>query len=122
VCSSDLRHVTLMATGSEVEIALAASVLLKMEGIEAAIVSMPCFELFEQQDATYQHSVLGDAPRIGIEAQVRQGWDRWIAGNGGFIGMDGFGASAPAPQLYKHFNITPQAVAEMARSFVQNGK
>ncbi|MBN4066241.1 transketolase [Ahrensia sp. AH-315-G08] len=116
------RHVTLMATGSEVEIALAASVLLKMEGIEAAIVSMPCFELFEQQDATYQHSVLGDAPRIGIEAQVRQGWDRWIAGNGGFIGMDGFGASAPAPQLYKHFNITPQAVAEMARSFVQNGK
>lgn len=116
------RQVTLMATGSEVEIALAASALLKVEGIEAAIVSMPCWELFEQQDEAYQNSVLGEAPRIAIEAQVRQGWDRWVAGNGDFIGMEGFGASAPASELYKHFNITPQAVAEKARQLVQNGK
>lgn len=116
------RQVTLMATGSEVEIALSASALLKVEGIEAAIVSMPCWELFEQQDDAYQHSVLGEAPRIAVEAQVRQGWDRWIAGNGDFIGMEGFGASAPASELYKHFNITPQAVAEKARELVQNGK
>lgn len=116
------RQITLMATGSEVEIALAASALLKVEGIEAAIVSMPCWELFEQQDDGYQNSVLGETPRIAVEAQVRQGWDRWIAGNGDFIGMEGFGASAPASELYKHFNITPQAVAEKARQLVQNGK
>ena len=77
------------------------------------------FELFEEQSPAYRRSVLGTAPRIAIEAAARLGWDRYIGENGVFIGMNGFGASAPAPDLYRHFGITPAAVAEAALSLVR---
>ncbi|MER8960491.1 transketolase [Mesorhizobium sp. M0701] len=109
------RAVTLIATGSEVEIAIAAAERLETEhGIAATVVSMPCWELFEEQDADFRKAVLGLAPRIAIEAAARLGWDRWIGDTGAFVGMAGFGASAPAPDLYRHFDITPEAVAAAA--------
>jgi transketolase len=106
------RDVTLLATGSEVEIALAAADALNSAGIQAAVVSMPCWELFEAQDTGYRAAVLGTAPRIAIEAAVRFGWDRWIGDSGQFIGMASFGASGPAPELYRHFHITSEAVVD----------
>ncbi|MEI8702283.1 transketolase [Mesorhizobium sp. ISC15] len=113
------RAVTLIATGSEVEIAVAAAERLESEhGIAAAVVSMPCWELFEEQDADYRKSVLGSAPRIAVEAAARLGWDRWIGDTGAFVGMAGFGASAPAPDLYRHFDITPEAVAAAALKLI----
>ncbi|MGE0280599.1 MAG: transketolase [Rhizobiaceae bacterium] len=112
------RDVTLIATGSEVEIAVAAAERLVEQGIAAAVVSMPCWELFEQQDSAYRADVLGSAPRIAIEAAARMGWDRWIGENGVFIGMNGFGASAPAPDLYRHFNITADNVVEAAKRLI----
>ncbi|SFU19829.1 transketolase [Mesorhizobium sp. YR577] len=113
------RAATLIATGSEVEIAVAAAEKLQTEhGLAAAVVSMPCWELFEEQDADYRKSVLGSAPRVAVEAAARLGWDRWIGDNSAFVGMTGFGASAPAPDLYRHFNITPEAVADAARRLI----
>ncbi|MER8528208.1 transketolase [Mesorhizobium sp. M0522] len=113
------RAVTLIATGSEVEIAVAAALRLETEhGVAAAIVSMPCWELFEEQDAGTRKAVLGSAPRIAIEAAARLGWDRWIGDTGTFVGMAGFGASAPAPDLYRHFDITPEAVAAAALKLI----
>ncbi|WP_376705234.1 transketolase [Mesorhizobium sp. ISC25] len=113
------RAVTLIATGSEVEIAVAAAERLETEhGIAAAVVSMPCWELFEEQDADYRKSVLGSAPRIAVEAAARLGWDRWIGDTGTFVGMAGFGASAPAPDLYRHFDITPEAIAAAALKLI----
>ncbi|MGR3480340.1 transketolase [Salipiger marinus] len=115
------RDVTLIATGSEVELALAAADLLAAEGIAAAVVSAPCFELFAVQGAEHRAEVLGDAPRIGIEAAVRQGWDGLMLRPGdGFVGMTGFGASAPAPDLYRHFGITAEAVADLARHLTRS--
>lgn len=109
------RDVTFLATGSEVEIAVAAAELLAAtHEIHAAVVSMPCWELFEEQDAGVRAEILGRAPRIAIEAAARLGWDRWIGDTGAFIGMTGFGASAPASELYAHFGITPQAAAQAA--------
>jgi transketolase len=109
------RDATLIATGSEVEIALAAADLLATKhGKRAAVVSAPSFELFARQDEPYRAKVLGGAPRVGIEAAVRLGWDRWLGADGRFIGMDGFGASAPAGDLYKHFGITAEAAANAA--------
>ncbi|KJS13810.1 MAG: transketolase [Hoeflea sp. BRH_c9] len=109
------RDVTLIATGSEIEIACHASdQLLSGHGIRAAVVSMPCWEKFEAQDAAYQNEVLGTAPRIAVEAAARMGWDRWIGPKGAFVGMDGFGASAPAAELYAHFGITAERVASVA--------
>ncbi|QRM57563.1 transketolase [Sinorhizobium sp. BG8] len=114
------RAVTLIASGSEVEIACAAADMLAADhGIAAAVVSMPCFELFEEQSPEYRRSVLGTAPRIAIEAAARLGWDRYIGENGVFIGMNGFGASAPAPDLYRHFGITPAAAVEAALNLVR---
>ncbi len=112
------RDVTLLATGSEVEIAMDAAKRLADEGVRAAVVSMPCFELFATQDAAYQAGVLGTAPRIAIEAAVQQGWDRWLGNDGVFIGMNGFGASAPAPDLYAHFGITAKAIVDAAKSAI----
>ncbi len=89
------RDVTFLATGSEVELAVAAAERLKAEGVKAAVVSMPCWELFEQQTPEYRAQVLGSAPRVAIEAAARFGWDRWLGENGTFIGMNGFGASGP---------------------------
>ena len=112
------RQVTLIATGSEVEIAMAAAALLETEGIAAAVVSAPCFELFAAQPPDYRAVVLGDAPRVGIEAAIRQGWDGLLRHTDGFVGMTGFGASAPAPDLYRHFGITAEAVATKAKSLI----
>jgi transketolase len=115
------RAVTLIATGSEVEIAVTAAEKLKVDhGIAAAVVSMPCWELFEEQGAAYRKSVLGDAPRVAVEAAGRLGWDRWIGENGAFVGMTGFGVSAPAVDLYRHFNITPEAVAAEALQLINS--
>ncbi|MGE0022145.1 MAG: transketolase [Hyphomicrobium sp.] len=113
------RNVTLLATGSEVEIALAAAGALSAAGIRAAVVSMPCWELFEAESADYRARVLGTAPRIGIEAAARFGWDRWIGDAGAFVGMQGFGASGPAPALYHHFQITSEAVVAAAMRLIE---
>jgi transketolase len=112
------RDVTLIATGSEIEIALAAADKLAEGGIRAAVVSAPCFELFAKQSAADRAAVLGKAPRIGIEAAIRQGSDLFLRPEDGFVGMTGFGASAPAPELYRHFGITAEAVADLARSLI----
>ncbi len=107
--------VTLFATGSEVEIALAAKKQIEAAGRRARVVSVPCFELFAEQSPDYQAEVIGTAPvRIGIEAAVRMGWDRFIGADGIFIGMDGFGASAPYEKLYEKFGITAEAAAKAA--------
>ncbi|MBE1207543.1 transketolase [Aminobacter carboxidus] len=114
------RDVTLIATGSEVEIARAAADLLHdQHKVRAALVSMPCWELFEEQDENYRAEVLGKAPRIAIEAAARHGWDRWIGESGVFVGMTGFGASAPAADLYRHFGISAEAIAEAALAIIQ---
>ncbi|WP_200833934.1 transketolase [Tabrizicola flagellatus] len=112
------RQVTLMATGSEVEIALAAADLLAAAGIRAAVVSAPSFELFAAQPADYRAEVLGQAPRVGIEAAIRQSWDAMLREGDAFVGMTGFGASAPAPALYAHFGITAEAAAKAARTLI----
>ena len=110
------RQVTILATGSEVSIACEARDILKNEGIKAAVISMPCHELFEAQDDEYRESVLGtNGVRVAVEAAVAQGWERYIGSDGTFIGMTSFGASAPGDTLYEHFGITAQAVAEAAR-------
>lgn len=117
------RDLTLLATGSEVQLAVeAADCLRQANGLRVAVVSMPCWELFEAQDQTYRSEVLGTAPRIAIEAAVRFGWDRWIGEGGGFIGMQGFGASAPAEDLYKHFGITTDAIIEEAVGLLSEGR
>ena len=110
------RQATLLATGSEVSLALAARDILAAEGIAAAVVSMPSWELFEQQPGSYRDAVLGNAPRIAIEAAIRQGWDRYIGPGGAFVGMSGFGASGPDEQLFQHFGITPDRIAAEVRS------
>jgi transketolase len=112
------RDVTLLATGSEVTMALDAAKMLQGEDIKAAVVSMPCWELFEAQEESYRDAVLGTAPRVGVEAAVEFGWQKWLGSKGAFIGMRGFGASAPAQELYKHFGITPEAVAAAARDLI----
>ena len=116
------RDVTLIATGSEVSLAVAAAKTLQGEGIEAAVVSMPCWELFAGQDQGYQDAVLGTAPRVGVEAAVDFGWQKWLGPRGIFIGMHGFGASAPSEELYKHFGITAAAVETVARDLVGKPK
>ncbi len=112
------RDVTLIATGSEVAIAMDAAKLLAADKIEAAVVSMPSFELFARQPKSYRDEVLGKAPRIGVEAAIEQGWDRWLGPDGVFIGMPGFGASAPIEKLYEHFGITAGKIAEAAKRLV----
>ena len=113
------RDVTLIATGSEVSIAIAAASVLAGEGIVAAVVSAPCFELFRLQSGDYRSKVLGDAPRIGVEAAVEGDWARWLGDDGEFVGMTSFGASAPAEVLYREFDITAEAVAGAARRAVE---
>lgn len=115
--ASSEAKVSLFATGSEVEIALAARETLEAEGIATRVVSVPSFELFFEQEDEYRAAVLGKAPaRVAIEAGVAQGWTSFIGENGRFIGMTGFGASAPIKDLYNHFGITAEAVVEAAKS------
>ena len=110
------RRATLIATGSEVSLAMDARKQLAAEGIGAAVVSMPCWALFDAQPQAYRDTVLGDGPRVVIEAASAFGWERYIGANGAMIGMPGFGASAPAPQLYKHFGITADAAVAAVKS------
>jgi transketolase len=114
--ASGERAVTLLATGSEVHLAMAARDTLEGEGVGCAVVSMPCWELFDAQDAAYRDAVLGSAPRVACEAAVRLGWDAYIGPGGGFVGMTGFGASAPAEDLYAHFGITAEAIVAEAKA------
>ena len=109
---------TLIASGSEMELAMAARAMLKKQGVTARVVSAPCFELFAQQSADYRTDLLGDKPRIGVEAAVRQGWDAFLRPEDSFIGMTGFGASAPAGDLFEHFGITAAAVATEAKRLI----
>ncbi|KXJ57130.1 MAG: transketolase [Thalassospira sp. Nap_22] len=116
-CDGD-RQVTLIATGSEVEIAMDAQAKLKAEGINAAVVSLPSWELFDAQSPEYRKDVLGSAPRVAIEALSVFGWEKYVGDNGKVIGMHGFGASAPAPVLYEHFGITADALVKAAKELV----
>ncbi len=120
------RQAILLATGSEVSIALEARALLEADGIGTRVVSMPCWEFFEDQDEAYRKRVLPGGPvRVAVEAGIRFGWDRWLYGErgkrekSGFVGMHGFGASAPAETLYKEFGITAEAVADKVRSLLK---
>jgi transketolase len=119
------RRAVLLATGSEVEIAMQARAALEAEGIGTRVVSMPCWELFEAQPEAYRRKVLPRGPvRVAVEAAVRQGWDRWLCGEGGdarkaaFVGMSGFGASGPYQALYSAFGVTPEAVASHVRGLL----
>ena len=116
-CDGD-RQVTLIATGSEVEIAVNAQAKLKADGINAAVVSLPSWELFDAQSPEYRKEVLGDKPRIAIEALSVFGWEKYVGDNGKVIGMHGFGASAPAEVLYEHFGITADALVKAAKELV----
>jgi transketolase len=115
--SENPAQVTIFATGTEVSVAVAAHDLLEADGIGARVVSVPCWELFDEQPEDYQAQVIGETEvRVAVEAGVRQGWDRFIGEDGAFVGMTGFGASAPAEVLYKHFGITAEAVAAAAKA------
>jgi transketolase len=108
------RQLTLLATGSEVSVALQARDLLKGKGVAAAVVSMPCWSLFDAQDKAYRQAVLGSAPRVAIEAASPFGWERYVGEGGTVLGMTGFGASAPAADLFRHFGLTAETLAEAA--------
>jgi transketolase len=109
--------VSIFATGSEVSIAVEGAKLLAQRGVSARVVSVPSFELFAEQPDDYRRAIIGDARvKVGVEAAVRQGWDAIIGSDGVFVGMTGFGASAPYKDLYRHFGITPEKVAEAALS------
>nr|WP_244868076.1 transketolase [Vannielia litorea] len=119
------RKAIILATGSEVSIAMEAKALLEAEGIGTRVVSMPSMELFAKQDEKYRKRVLPAGPvRVAVEAAVRQGWDQWLLGErgreakAGFVGMSSFGASAPAEELYEKFGITAKAVAEKVKSLL----
>jgi len=122
--SEGKRQVILIASGSEVSLALTARKKLQNEGIGTRVVSMPCMELFEKQDEKYRKRILpgGRHVRIAIEAGVKDSWAKWLLGergkeaNSGFIGMSGFGASAPASALFEHYGITPEQIIELAKS------
>ncbi|MCC6863382.1 MAG: transketolase [Rhodobacteraceae bacterium] len=120
------RQVILMATGSEIEIALKAKDALESEGIGTRVVSMPCMELFAVQDEAYRRKILPPGPvRVAIEAGVRMGWDRWLLGErgreakAGFVGMSSFGASAPMERLYKEFGITAENAVALTKSMLR---
>lgn len=109
------RQVTLLATGSEVALAVQARAILENEGIGTAVVSLPCWELFDEQAPDYRQQVLGEGVRVAVEAACRFGWDAYLGTRGGFVGMKGFGASGPADALYKLFGITAEAMVAEAR-------
>ncbi|MBY0296741.1 MAG: transketolase, partial [Methylobacterium sp.] len=116
--ASDGRaRATLIGTGSEVAVALAARERLQREGIPTRVVSMPSFELFAAQPEAYRAEVIpAGTVRVAVEAAVRLGWDRWIGEGGGFVGMAGFGASGPGEDLFRHFGITPDAVVREVKA------
>jgi transketolase len=110
-------QVTIFATGTEVSIAVAAREQLEAQGIGARVVSVPSFELFAAQPTDYQEAVIGETDvRIAVEAGVRMGWDRFVGADGLFVGMTGFGASAPDKALYEHFGVTAEAIVHAVKS------
>ena len=112
---------TFLATGSEVEIAVKAREMVAAQGVAARVVSMPSWELFEQQSQDYGESTLGPGTvKVAIEAASPMGWERYIGRDGAFIGMHGFGASAPYKELYNHFGITAEAAAQAALKSLQH--
>ncbi len=117
----DTRDITLIATGTEVALAIEAAEELHAGGTDVAVVSMPSWELFDRQDKTYRAEVLGSAPRIAVEAASKLGWTRYVSSEDDVIGMDGFGASAPAEVLYQKFGITREAIVARARTRLQQG-
>jgi transketolase len=115
--ASGEAKVTIFASGTEVSIALAARELLEAEGVAARVVSTPCWELFDAQPAAYRQATIGTAPvRVAVEAAAGFGWERFIGENGAFVGMHGWGASAPADRLYKEFGVTAEAVVAAAKA------
>jgi transketolase len=115
------RAATILATGTEVALAVEARRRLAAQGVAVAVVSMPCWELFDAQDADYRARVLGRAPRIAVEAALSFGWERWLREGDRFVGMTGFGASARAEALYEHFGITVDRIIEAARDAIASG-
>jgi transketolase len=113
------RQATIIGTGTEVSIAMEARTALAQEGIAVALVSLPCWELFDAQDESYRAQVLGTAPRIGIEAASPFGWEHWLGADGCFIGMTTFGTSAPWQDAYKEFSITSEAVVAAVKKRVR---
>jgi transketolase len=113
------RDVTLIATGSEVGLVAEAAAALAKEGINAAVVSMPSFELFRAQPQPYRDEVLGEAPRIAVEAAVAQGWHEWLRPGDRFIGLSNFGVSAPGPKVFEHFGLTAPKIADAARAITK---
>ena len=114
--------VSIFASGSEVAIALDAQKLLAEQGVPARVVSVPCLDLLERQDAAMRRKIIGDAPvKIAVEAAIRQGWDSIIGADGVFVGMSTFGASAPLKKLYDHFGINAAAVAKSALDSLKKG-
>ncbi|MDB2548222.1 transketolase [Paracoccaceae bacterium] len=116
LAGEDPRDITLIATGSEVALALDAAAQLQEAGIRATVVSLPCWEIFQTQSPAQRAAILGTSPKIGIEAAVRFGWDQILAPEDPFIGMTGFGASAKAPELFAHFGITTEAIVAAAKA------
>lgn len=110
------RQASIIATGSEVSLAMEARAKLAEEGIEVTVVSMPCCELFDAQPEPYREEVLGHAPRVAVEAASKFGWERYVGEKGDIIGMDGFGASGPAGELYKYFGITVEEVVDAVKN------
>lgn len=109
------RDITLIATGTEVAVAIEAATKLAETSVQAAVVSLPCWSLFDAQPAEYRTHVLGTAPRLAVEAASSFGWTRYVAGEDDVIGVDHFGASARAEQLYADFGITPENISEHAK-------
>ena len=110
------RKLTLMATGSELHLAVEARAILQQQGVPTAVVSMPCALIFNEQDAAYQRAVLGDThARVAVEAAVQMSWDRYLGFQGRFVGMHGFGESGKIADVYKKFDITADAVVRAAR-------
>jgi transketolase len=112
------RAAVILATGSEVAIAMEARARLAAEGVPVAVVSMPCWELFEEQGPEYRASVLGTAPRVAVEAASPFGWTRYVQSEDRVVGLTGFGASGPYQELYRHFGITPEAVVEKVKALL----
>ncbi len=112
-----------IGTGSELQLAFAAAEALEAEGIPTRVVSLPCWERFEAQDQAYRDAVLPPAvrKRVSVEIGVPMGWERWVGDEGAIIGLDHFGASAPAPTIFEHLGFTAERVTDVARRVVRDG-
>ena len=116
--SNEAAQLSLFASGTEVEIAVSAAKTLNMENIYTRVISVPCLDRFFKQEKKYISLILGNLPKIVIEAGVRQSWDSILNDTDGFVGMENFGSSAPGQDLYKHFNITAEKIIQIAKSII----